>query len=387
MLRIASALAVCAIVVGILPRNAVSAPDIETQIQTILKVEKEGAGHEAAVAALKTLSQQPATTLLPLLQAMDHANPLAENWLRGAFEAIADRTLKEETTLPKPELEQFALDRTHAPQPRKLAFDWLVRIDPTAAERLIPGMIDDPSAEFRRQGSQRLIDAAKQAAEAKDEAKCKDLYLQAFNAALDPDQLDLVFDELSKIGEQPDLKKRLGLLSDWWLVGPFDHRGGIGFDAVYPPEQEVDLQKKYMGQLEEVSWIEKESDQRHAILDLNKLIGPHKGAVAYAYRTFESDRAQPIEIRLGTPNGWKLWVNGELVFAHEEYHLMSLMDQYRAHAQLKPGTNTILLKICQNEQKEDWAQEWNFQIRVCDSSGTAVLPVEASQPRTASAAR
>ena len=177
------------------------------------------------------------------------------------------------------------------------------------------------------------------------------------------------------------------MLSDWWLVGPFDHRGGIGFDAVYPPEQEVDLQKKYMGQLEEVSWIKKESDQRHAILDLNKLLGPHKGAVVYAYRTFESDRAQPIEIRLGTPNGRKLWVNGELVFAHEEYHLMSLMDQYRAQAQLKPGTNTLLLKICQNEQKEDWAQEWNFQIRVCDSSGTAVLPVEASQPKTASAAR
>ena len=76
------------------------------------------------------------------------------------------------------------------------------------------------------------------------------------------------------------------------------------------------------------------------MLDLNKLIGPHKGAVAYAYREFESDRAQPIEIRLGTPNGWKLWVNGELVFAHEEYHLMSLMDQYRAHALLQAGTNT-----------------------------------------------
>ena len=118
MLRIANTLAVCAVLAGIPPRHAVSAPDVDTQIQTILKVEKEGAGHEAAVAALKTLSQQPATTLLPLLQAMDHANPLAENWLRGAFEAIADRTLKQSESLPKLELEQFALDRSHASQPR-----------------------------------------------------------------------------------------------------------------------------------------------------------------------------------------------------------------------------------------------------------------------------
>jgi hypothetical protein len=362
------------------------APDVASEIQTILKVDKEGAGHDAAVAALNSLSQQPARTLVPLLRAMDQANPLAENWLRGAFEAIAARSLRSGAPPPKTELEEFALDRTHAPQSRKLAFDWLARIDPSAPERMIPGMVDDPSHEFRRLGAQRLIDAAKQAAEANDMAKHKELYLQAFNVALDPDQLDLAFDELSKLGEKPDLKKRLGLLSDWWLIGPFDHRGGIGFDAVYPPENEVDLQKKYMGQVGEVSWIKKGSDQQHATLDLNKLIGRHKGAVAYAYCEFESDRPQSIELRLGTPNGWKLWVNGELIFAHEEYHLMSLMDQYRAHAILKPGKNTILLKLCQNEQTEDWAQEWNFQIRACDSSGTAVLPIEANPTDSAGAA-
>jgi hypothetical protein len=58
---------------------------------------------------------------------------------------------------------------------------------------------------------------------------------------------------------------------------------------------------------------------------------------------------------------------------------MSLMDQYKAHARLKPGVNTILLKICQNEQTEDWAQEWNFQIRVCDPFGNAVLPANNTQ--------
>jgi hypothetical protein len=361
-------------------------PSLETEIQTILIVDKEGTGHAAAARAMKTLSQRPAATLVPLLRAMDQANPLAENWLRGAFDAIAARSQKD-STLPKLELEQFALDRTRASQPRKLAFDWLVRIDPTAAERLVPGMADDPSAEFRRLATQRLIDAAKVTAEAKDSAKSKELYLEAFNAALDPDQLDLAFDELAKLGEKPDLKKRLGLLSDWWLIGPFDHRGGIGFEAVYPPETEIELQKKYTGHVGEVSWSKKESDQRHATLDLNKLIGRHKGAVAYAYREFEIDRPQSVELRLGTPNGWKLWVNGELVFAHEEYHLMSLMDQYRAHARLNAGKNTLLLKICQNEQSEDWAQEWNFQIRVCDSSGKAVVPSTSDETKSASAAQ
>jgi hypothetical protein len=378
-------LAVCSLLIWAVLSNSVLADDVETQIKTILKVEKEGAGHVPAVTALSGLSQQPTTALIPLLQGMDRSNPLAANWLRGAFEAIADRCLKARTPLPKVELEEFALDRRHAPQSRQLAFDWLVRIDPSTTDRLVPQMFDDPNPEFRRAAVQRLIAEAGKAGEAKNAAESKAIYLRAFRAALDPDQLDLAFDELTKLGENPDLKRQLGLLNGWWLIGPFDHRRGIGFDAVYPPETEIDLEKKYTGTFGDVSWLQKETDERHAILDLNKLIGPHKGAVAYALREFDSDRARLVEIRLGTPNGWKLWVNGKLVFAHEEYHLLTQMDQYRTPVLLQAGNNRILLKICQNEQKEDWAQDWQFQVRVCDSSGTAILPLNVNRLDTASA--
>jgi hypothetical protein len=374
MYRMAVSPIICFIVIWSLPSNAILADDVETQIRTILMVQKEGAGHAAAVPVLKSLTQQPSTVLIPLLCGMDRANSLAANWLRGAFEAIADRNLKAGALLPKNELEEFTLDRTHASHSRQLAFEWLVKIDPSASDRLVPRMLDDPCSEFRREGVQRLINAASKAGKAKDTSESKKIYLRAFRAALDPDQLDRVFDELTKVGEKPDLKRQLGLLNNWWLIGPFDHRNGVGFDAVYPPELEIDLQKKYMGTVGEVSWIAKESNERHSVMDLNALIGRHKGAVAFAHMGFETDRAQHVEIRLGTPNAWKLWVNGELVFAHEEYHLLTQMDQYRKPVLLQPGTNRILLKICQNEQTEDWAQDWKFQLRVCDASGAAVLP-------------
>ncbi len=48
------------------------------------------------------------------------------------------------------------------------------------------------------------------------------------------------------------------------------------------------------------------------------------------------------------------------------------MDQYVANATLKAGRNELLLKICQNEQKEEWAQAWGFQARLCDVVGAAV---------------
>lgn len=361
----------------IMPVSTKAADDFRPQIETLLKVDKEGAGHAPAIVAVKELEGQPPTALLPLLLAMDHANPLAANWLRGAFEAVADRNIKQGNALPVADLEKFLLDRNHATQPRQAVFDLLVRIDPKTEGRLVPGMIDDPCPEFRRAAVQRLIDAAAKASETKDAAKSKSLYQQAFAAARDPDQLDLAFDELSKLGEKPDLKRQLGLLSDWWVIGPFDHRKGIGFDVAYPPEKEIDLKKKYSGMLGDVAWVQLDSDDRHGVVDLNKLLAHHKGAIVYAYREFDSEKAQPAEFRLGTPNGWKLWVNGQLAFAHEEYHLLTQMDQYPTRIMLQPGTNQFLLKICQNEQTEDWAQEWQFQVRVCDPTGAAVLPKDA----------
>lgn len=89
-----------------------------------------------------------------------------------------------------------------------------------------------------------------------------------------------------------------------------------------------------------------------------------------------------VQVRLGTPNAWKLWVNGKLAFAREEYHRGSGLDQYRVDAELKPGKNILLLKICQNEQKEDWAQDYKVQLRVCDQSGVAVPSTEPLKNQT-----
>jgi hypothetical protein len=51
------------------------------------------------------------------------------------------------------------------------------------------------------------------------------------------------------------------------------------------------------------------------------------------------------------------------------------IDQYVA-GRTRGGENRILVKVCENEQTESWAQDWNFQLRVCDTIGTAVLSAD-----------
>ena len=92
----------------------------------------------------------------------------------------------------------------------------------------------------------------------------------------------------------------------------------------------------------------------------------------YATTEFNSPTARVVEFRLGTPNAWKIWLNTKLLFGRDEYHRGMAIDQYRVRGELKPGANTLLLKLCQNEQTEDWAQRYEFQLRVADLSGIGI---------------
>ena len=75
--------------------------------------------------------------------------------------------------LPAAELEKFVRDTDHDPRGRRLAYELLAGIDPTAPDRLIPGMLHDPGVPFRRDAVSRLVEAAAKSliADAKEDAR------------------------------------------------------------------------------------------------------------------------------------------------------------------------------------------------------------------------
>lgn len=356
---------------------ATASADTAEWIAAVKAVGPKGEGNAAAHRAMERLAQGDTDALLPILRAFDGASPLAANWLRGAFESIADRALRPGGRLPAEMLKAFVTDRDNDPRARQLAYEWLVKFDPGAPDRLLAGMVDDPSPELRRDAVQRVIDAAERLHAAGESDKAKALYEQALGGATDDDQVKAIVRPLRKLGVTVDLPRHFGFLTDWQTIGPFDHRGGKGFDAVYPPEREVDLQVAYPTAHPDadspVGWKPLATDHEYGIVDINKRLARYKGSCLYFTTGFDSPRRQPVEFRLGTPNAWKLWLNGRLLFAREEYHRGNAMDQYRVRGELQPGRNVILFKICQNEQDEDWAQAYQFQMRIVDPAGNAVL--------------
>jgi len=122
-----------------------------------------------------------------------------------------------------------------------------------------------------------------------------------------------------------------------------------------------------------VAWQVFKGDHSYGMVDFNKSYGKLKGVVGYAHTVFKANKARQAELRLGCKNAWKVWLNGELLFGRDEYHRGMRIDQYRLPVRLKQGENHILLKACQDEQVQKWTVEWQFQMRVCDATGTAIL--------------
>ena len=342
---------------------------VEASVMKLVKTGREGAGNEEASAAWKKVVAEGPSALPFLLTMTGTGGPVADNWLRLAGDAITDAALRDRKPLPLAEIEAFLKDTKNPAPARQLAFDLIAKADAALADKIEPGLINDPVQELRRGAVQRLVDAARN----KAGGDAKAAYLHALDAVRDEDQTNAIAGELKKLGMVVDLPKHFGFLMQWNVIGPFDNTERKGFDTVFPPEREVKLDAKYDGKTGKVKWQPFTSRDETGKLDFNKPLGTLKEVTAYAVTTFDSPAERDAELRLGCKNGWKVWLNGELLFSRDEYHRGAQMDQYKMKCHLKKGANTVLVKCCQNEQIEQWTVEWEFQLRVCDRTGTAIL--------------
>ncbi len=347
-----------------------AAPAISSSIKIIRAVGNEGQGNAAAAKAWKQLIKADATVLPTILGAMDGANPLAANWLRSAVDTIVSHDKK----LPIGALKKFLKDKSHNPRARRLAFELIQRVEPDTSAGLIPSLINDPSVELRRDAVQQLIDEGATLQKDKKEAKAKPVFRKALDAARDIDQIKVVTTSLRQLKEEVDLPRHFGFLMHWQVIGPFDNTGRDGFVKVFPPEKGVKLDASHKGKTDNVNWSKFVTADEYGKVDINKAYpGLIKEVTAYAYTTYDSAEVRKVQLRLGCKNAWKIWVNDKLIFGRDEYHRGTRIDHYQLNANFKKGQNTILIKLCQDHQTQPWTKEWEFQMRVCDPTGTAIL--------------
>jgi hypothetical protein len=347
--------------------------DLQKAIRAIRDVGPHGGQVAPAALAWRRVAASDVRELCEILEGMDGANSLARNWLRSALDDLLARARKDPTSFPRKSLETFVRDRHHDPQARRLAYELLVELDKTVPERFLPDMLDDTDRDLRRDAVERVFEQAEKIAATGKNSDAVPLFRKAFMAAREKEQIDKTLHRLRALGEKIDLAKHLGLVVDWKLIGPFANAEQKGMSVVYPPEQGIDLKAQYQGKAGKVSWQDYYSTNEYGLVDFNKGVGKHQEVVAYACTNFTSDTDQDAEIRIGCYTAFKVWLNREIVLERGDAYTGMNLDHYVAKVRLRKGKNVLLLKVAQDVPPPQVPALWQFQLRICDAGGAAIL--------------
>ncbi len=132
------------------------------------------------------------------------------------------------------------------------------------------------------------------------------------------------------------------LQSSWQVAGPYrvdSRQASKLFDAAFPPETQ---------EAASVAWRTRPaaaSDQP-GHLDLSDL-GPGDHCVLDARTRVFSPVEQTVRLKIGSDDSIKLWINGELVYAHNTVRGLA-PGQHQAQARLSAGWNHVLVKLPQH---------------------------------------
>jgi HEAT repeat protein/ribosomal protein S17E len=148
-------------------------------------------------------------------------------------------------------------------------------------------------------------------------------------------------------------------LTAWQASGPYTKEGTDGpglFDVAFAPEQPG-------GQ--DVSWRVMPagtSADRPWLMELDKLFGGDNRA-AYLRTKVWSDKEQTTRLEIGSDDGIKVWLNGQLVHANNATRAVNPGED-KADVTLKQGWNQLLLKVTQG------GGEWAVCARLCKVDGS-----------------
>ena len=317
-------------------------------------------GDDQAVSAGEAdeLAAAPVAAMIPCLAALGSATPAGANWLRSALDRAADRLGPK---LKAGALEMVVRDVAQPDRARTLAFSWLRSRDARRADDLLEKLLDDPASDLRRAAVENILVSA----DSKDDSSRKRLYERALAFAHDLDQIERIAAWLGEHGTPVDVGAVLGFVRRWKVSDAFDNTGGTGFARTDPPEVGG-------SRPDTTGWADATSVDKYGWIDLNTAVARRKEVHAYAVAEVRVPRACQVEVRMRSPCAVVVWVNGTKVMTHELYHAGQAFDQYVAPAELRAGSNVVLVKCCQNEQAESWAGEWRFALRICDPSGNPV---------------
>ncbi len=158
----------------------------------------------------------------------------------------------------------------------------------------------------------------------------------------------------------------------WSVIGPFDNKSGAGYDKAFIPEEttQLDTTLTYDGH----NWQQRTDETFDGYVDFQTIFGDDLNWVAaYAWTTVTVPDERNAHIHFGSDDQAKIWLNGESVYTDSTAHSVAI-DHATIPVTLKPGGNSILVKVCDEEIF------WGFYLRITDIDGKPFEDLKINHP-------
>ncbi|HDI12993.1 MAG TPA: hypothetical protein ENF64_02640, partial [Hadesarchaea archaeon] len=177
-------------------------------------------------------------------------------------------------------------------------------------------------------------------------------------------QVSYVVDGLNKAGfvdgfhTDPE-----GFIRDWLVIGPFGSSEDDAFQTDFIGENSITTPPKAGDVVGSRIWKEYHSAFGHPtsnFVDLYRVFEPNENVGAYAFVTVVSDNSRVVNLRVGSDDGIKVWVNNELVHSNHVARAAGEDQDLIENVLLNPGSNKVLVKVT------NISGGWGFYLRFTD---------------------
>ncbi|MBN1342575.1 MAG: HEAT repeat domain-containing protein [Phycisphaerae bacterium] len=237
--------------------------------------------------------------------------------------------------------------------------------NPTSAGA-VEKLLADPNPQVRGAAARAYLAIAPKMNLKKDAKQTAAILKKLIDAGIvPPGQMQNVLQHLRATGDKSNVAEKLGMITHWWVIGPWPSPEWSAFDKTFFPEKEIDLAKTYKDGDRELKWKPVVTASPEGRVDLRASIQPDQSVAAYGYAEVTSDQDQDVLFCTGSDDGMKLWVNGKVVFAKNEPRGLAV-DMDTIPARLQKGVNKILIKVLNG------GGGWEFCARVTTKDGKPV---------------
>ncbi len=177
----------------------------------------------------------------------------------------------------------------------------------------------------------------------------------------------LHFQQNNKTDKMEKAFTKLGipLEEKWQISGPYHIKNAFAYDYQFKPETDV---------LKKSNWQFTNDGMNDGYIDLKSSLSDSYWATAYALTYVYSPEERPVEIRIGSDESCKLWLNDNIILKEYSESVIPF-DGASVKVVLHPGYNKLMIKVVNR------IHEWGFLCRITNEEGNGFDDVKFFHPQ------